>query len=190
MADNHLNCCNTWNNVTKSFTAFILKSNIFIGKLCQSILLFLELQNVLHVSDVQQETVSLSFPPYTRCRDISISRKLHKRIDLKSETIWANSVKLFPWKLVEFCGCSPYCSLCHWYLDLMHLLLALDRIPCLTFRNSTFNQQICFIFLCGSQNKQLLFMHAALNVCFYNRDWVCLLCGTSIIFMCNSDFLV
>jgi len=40
-----------------------------------------------HVSDVQQEAVSLSLQAYRPSRDIYISRNSHKRIDFNSETI-------------------------------------------------------------------------------------------------------
>jgi hypothetical protein len=185
MADSHLNWCSMWNIVTKSSTCSPFDTEHFYWKVLSVNTVIFGAADYAPRVRLQQEAVSFSFPPYTRRRDISVSRNSHKRIDFKSE---AEPIVLncFRGKQIELCGYNPYWSLCHWYLDLMDLLLALNT----TRWNSTFIPQICFVFLRGSQNKQLLFMQAALNVCFYNRDCVCLMCDTSIIFMCNSDFRV
>src|SRR5215510_2086637 len=42
--------------------------------------------------------------------------------------------------------------------------------------------------LCGPANKQRLFPYTALTDWLYNRDRVCLLCGTDWIFIYNSTF--
>jgi hypothetical protein len=46
--------------------------------------------------------------------------------------------------------------------------------------------QLYLCVLCGSQNKQPLFPYTALTVGLYNREGVCLLCGTDWVFKYNS----